>query len=131
MIAPKKAVDDVLDAIETGQITDVKVLGKLFADLHSNYYNYEWKWAYNVIQEYYGVSLESVTVEKLSELIVRWRSSVIALDNLIYEDARKEFVLAGLSDFEADPFVKSVKEHIADKTHLADKALKKIVVPLD
>lgn len=131
MIAPKKAVDDVLDAIETGQITDVKVLGKLFADLHSNYYNYEWKWAYNVIQEYYGVSLESVTVEKLSELIVRWRASVIALDNLIYEDARKEFVLAGLSDFEADPFVKSVKEHIADKTHLADKALKKIVVPLD
>lgn len=131
MIAPKKAVDDVLDAIETGQITDVKVLGKLFADLHSNYYNYEWKWAYNVIQEYYGVSLESVTVEKLSELIVRWRSSVIALDNLIYEDARKEFDLAGLSDFEADPFVKSVKEHIADKTHLADKALKKIVVPLD
>ena len=131
MIAPKKAVDDVLDAIEKGQITDVKVLGKLFADLHSNYYNYEWKWAYNVIQEYYGVSLESVTVEKLSELIVRWRSSVIALDNLIYEDARKEFVLAGLSDFEADPFVKSVNEHIADKTHLADKALKKIVVPLD
>ncbi len=131
MIAPKKAVDDVLDAIEKGQITDVKVLGKLFADLHSNYYNYEWKWAYNVIQEYYGVSLESVTVEKLSELIVRWRSSVIALDNLIYEDARKEFDLAGLSDFEADPFVKSVKEHIADKTHLADKALKKIVVPLD
>ena len=131
MIAPKKAVDDVLDAIEKGQITDVKVLGKLFADLHSNYYNYEWKWAYNVIQEYYGVSLESLTVEKLSELIVRWRSSVIALDNLIYEDARKEFDLAGLSDFEADPFVKSVKEHIADKTHLADKALKKIVVPLD
>ena len=131
MIAPKKAVYDVLDAIEKGQITDVKVLGKLFADLHSNYYNYEWKWAYNVIQEYYGVALESVTVEKLSELIVRWRSSVIALDNLIYEDARKEFVLAGLSDFEADPFVKSVKEHIADKTHLADKALKKIVVPLD
>ena len=131
MIAPKKAVDDVLDAIEKGQITDVKVLGKLFADLHSNYYNYEWKWAYNVIQEYYGVALESVTVEKLSELIVRWRSSVIALDNLIYEDARKEFDLAGLSDFEADPFVKSVKEHIADKTHLADKALKKIVVPLD
>lgn len=131
MIAPKKAVDDVLDAIEKGQITDVKVLGKLFADLHSNYYNYEWKWAYNVIQEYYGVSLESVTVEKLSELIVRWRSSVIALDNLIYEDARKEFDLAGLSDFDADPFVKSVKEHIADKTHLADKALKKIVVPLD
>ncbi len=131
MIAPEKAVDDVLDAIEKGQITDVKVLGKLFADLHSNYYNYEWKWAYNVIQEYYGVALESVTVEKLSELIVRWRSSVIALDNLIYEDARKEFDLAGLSDFEADPFVKSVKEHIADKTHLADKALKKIVVPLD
>lgn len=131
MIVPKKAVDDVLNAIEKRQITDVRVLGRLFADLHSNYYNYEWTWAYYMIQKYYGLSLESVTVEKLSELIVRWRSSVIALDNLIYEDARKEFALAGLPDFDADPFVKSVKEHIADKTHLADKALKKIVVPLD
>ena len=131
MIVPQKAVDDVMDAMEKGRITDVRVLGRLFADLHSNYYNYEWKWAYNAIREYYGVSLESVTVEKLSELIVRWRSSVIALDNLIYEDAGKEFALAGLPDFDADPFVKSVKEHIADKTDLAGKALKKIVVPLD
>lgn len=131
MIVPQKAVDDVLDAMEKGRITDVRVLGRLFADLHSNYYNYEWKWAYNAIREYYGVSLESVTVEKLSELIVRWRSSVIALDNLIYEDAGKEFALAGLPGFDADPFVKSVKEHIADKTDLAGKALKKIVVPLD
>ncbi|MBO5862163.1 MAG: DUF4954 family protein [Bacteroidales bacterium] len=131
MIAPEKAVDDVLDAIENGRITDVKMLGRLFADLHSNYYNYEWKWACYMIQEYYGLSLESVTVEKLSELIIRWRSSVIALDNLIYEDARKEFTLAGLSGFDDDPFVKSVREHIASKTALADKALKKIVVPLD
>lgn len=131
MIAPEKAVEDVLAAIENGRITDVKMLGRLFADLHSNYYNYEWKWAFYMIQEYYGLSLESVTVEKLSELIIRWRSSVIALDNLIYEDARKEFTLAGLSGFDDDPFVKSVREHIADKTDLADKALKKIVVPLD
>lgn len=131
MIAPEKAVEDVLAAIENGRITDVKMLGRLFADLHSNYYNYEWKWAFYMIQEYYGLSLESVTVEKLSELIIRWRSSVIALDNLIYEDARKEFTLAGLSGFDDDPFVKSVREHIADKTNLADKALKKIVVPLD
>ena len=131
MIAPEKAVEDVLAAIENGRITDVKMLGRLFADLHSNYYNYEWKWACYMIQEYYGLSLESVTVEKLSELIIRWRSSVIALDNLIYEDARKEFTLAGLSGFEDDPFVKSVREHIANKTALADKALKKIVVPLD
>ena len=131
MIAPEKAVEDVLAAIENGRITDVKMLGRLFADLHSNYYNYEWKWACYMIQEYYGLSLESVTVEKLSELIIRWRSSVIALDNLIYEDARKEFTLAGLSGFDDDPFVKSVREHIASKTDLADKALKKIVVPLD
>jgi NDP-sugar pyrophosphorylase family protein len=131
MIAPEKAVEDVLAAIENGRITDVKMLGRLFADLHSNYYNYEWKWACYMIQEYYGLSLESVTVEKLSELIIRWRSSVIALDNLIYEDARKEFTLAGLSGFDDDPFVKSVREHIASKTGLADKALKKIVVPLD
>ena len=126
LIAPQKAVSDLLDAVERGTLNDVAELNHCFADLHSQYYDFEWNWAYRVIEEYYGVSLDSVEPEKLVELICRWRSSVVALDNLIYEDARKEFSLTGMSDFESDPFVKSVRAHIDAKTELADKVLSRL-----
>ena len=126
LIAPQKAVSDLLDAVERGTLNDIAELNHCFADLHSQYYDFEWNWAYRVIEEYYGVSLDSVEPEKLVELICRWRSSVVALDNLIYEDARKEFSLTGMSDFESDPFVKSVRAHIDAKTELADKVLSRL-----
>lgn len=126
LIAPQKAVSDLLDAIERGTLNDIAELNHCFADLHSQYYDFEWNWAYRVIEEYYGVSLDSVEPEKLVELICRWRSSVVALDNLIYEDARKEFSLTGMSDFESDPFVKSVRTHIDAKTNLADQVLSRL-----
>ena len=126
LIAPQKAVSDLLDAVERGTLYDVAELNHCFADLHSQYYDFEWNWAYRVIEEYYGVSLDSVEPEKLVELICRWRSSVVALDNLIYEDARKEFSLTGMSDFESDPFVKSVRAHIDAKTNLADQVLSRL-----
>ena len=126
LIAPQKAVSDLLDAVERGTLNDVAELNHCFADLHSQYYDFEWNWAYRVIEEYYGVSLDSVEPEKLVELICRWRSSVVALDNLIYEDARKEFSLTGMSDFESDPFVKSVRTHIDAKTNLADQVLSRL-----
>jgi hypothetical protein len=126
LIAPQKAVSDLIDAIERGSLNDIAELNHCFADLHSQYYDFEWNWAYRVIEEYYGVSLDSVEPEKLVELICRWRSSVVALDNLIYEDARKEFSLTGMSDFESDPFVKSVRAHIDAKTNLADQVLSRL-----
>ena len=126
LIAPQKAVSDLLDAVERGTLNDVAELNHCFADLHSQYYDFEWNWAYRVIEEYYGVSLDSVEPEKLVELICRWRSSVVSLDNLIYEDARKEFSLTGMSDFESDPFVKSVRTHIDAKTNLADQVLSRL-----
>lgn len=126
LIAPQKAVSDLIDAIERGTLNDIAELNHCFADLHSQYYDFEWNWAYRVIEEYYGVSLDSVEPEKLVELICRWRSSVVALDNLIYEDARKEFSLTGMSDFESDTFVKSVRAHIDAKTNLADQVLSRL-----
>ena len=126
LIAPQKAVSDLLDAVERGTLNDVAELNHCFADLHSQYYDFEWNWAYRVIEEYYGVSLDSVEPEKLVELICRWRSAVVALDILIYEDARKEFSLTGMSDFESDPFVKSVRAHIDVKTNLADQVLSRL-----
>ena len=147
MIAPKKAISDLLDAVESGKVSDVDSLNKCFADIHSEYYSFEWRWACRAMEEYYGFKLADASVEDLSELVQRWRNSVVSLDKLIYEDARKEFSLSAMTSFgadgdaferdqdfmnvrgsffEADPFVTSVKDHIKVKSALGDSALAKL-----
>ena len=144
LIAPKQAVSALLDDIQSGVLTDVNAVNERFAQMHKKYYFYEWKWAYKVIQEYYKVDLQTVSAEKLRELVNRWKESVVGLDNLIYEDARKEFSLTAMTSFgadgdenqrkedfmqvrgsffEADPFVTSVKEHINVKSALGDRVI--------
>ena len=147
MIAPKNAVSDLLDDVESGKIADVAELNRRFFDIHSNYYEYEWNWAYKAIEEYYGIDLSKAGVDELKVLVCRWRNSVVGLDNLIYEDARKEFSLSAMTSFgadgddvqrdrdflqvrgsmfESDPFVCSVKDHIRVKTDLAEEALRRL-----
>ena len=147
MIAPKDAVSDLLDDVQNGILSDVEEINARFAQIHSSYYDYEWCWAYGVIEDYYGVDLSTISSDGLRELVNRWKTSVVGLDNLVYEDARKEFSLSAMTSFGADgdekvrkedfmqvrgsffesnPFVVSVKEHIRVKTELGDSILARL-----
>ena len=126
MIAPCKAVDDILADVESGKTAELDVFNRRIAALHDEYYHYEWRWACKAMEEYYGLKLAESSASELSKLICRWRESVVTLDRLLYEDARKEFSLSGMPDFESDPFVRSVKEHIEVKSSLADQVLEKL-----
>ncbi len=147
MIVPKKAVTDILDDIENERISDLDSLDARFRSLHADYYEYEWKWAYDVIKEHYGVSLAEAGLDDIRNLVMRWKDSVVSLDNMLYEDARKEFSLTMMTSFGADgddrqrkqdfiqvrgakfdndPFVVSVKEHIRVKSELYEKALARL-----
>ena len=126
MIAPGKAVEDIVSDVESGRTSDLEILNERISSLHSEYYHYEWRWACKAMEDYYGFRLSELAADDLSRLVRRWRDSVVALDRLLYEDARKEFSLSGMPDFESDPFVRSVKEHIEIKSSLADQVLEKL-----
>ncbi len=147
MIAPKQAISDLLDAIESREVSDVDTLHRRFCEYHSEYYRFEWHWVYKVLENYYGINLQEATVEQLSDIVKRWRESVVGLDKMIYDDAGKEFSLSSMtsfgadgnaserredfmqvrgSSFESDPFVQTVKEHIEVKSALGDSALAKL-----
>ena len=126
MIAPQKAVDDIISDVETRRTSDLEILNERISSLHCEYYHYEWRWASIAMEEYYGFRLSELSADDLSKLICRWRDSVVALDRLLYEDARKEFSLSSMPDFDSDPFVCSVKEHIEVKSSLADQVLEKL-----
>ncbi len=148
LIAPRSAVELLMDRIQNGEITSIDGITDGFAQIHSRYYEYEWTWAYRIIKEYYGVDLSSAPTEEIVGLVRRWRESVVSLDRLVYEDARKEFSLSAMtsfgvdggearriqdfeqvrgSSFESNAFVKSIMEHIAVKSELGDTCVKKII----
>lgn len=147
MIAPKDVIDELLNDIENGIITKAHELNRRFALIHSKYYEYEWTWAHDVVEKYFNVDLETISREEVIKIVEKWKESVVGLDRLIYDDARKEFSLSAMTSFgadgdeiqrnqdfeqvrgsffENDPFVKSVKEHIEVKSRLGDSIVAKL-----
>ena len=95
------------------------------------------------LKEWCGKSVDEITRDDVRAIITRWLDSVTALNHMLLDDARKEYSLQsrtgfGIDDptgeadndfvsvrgqFEADPFVKMVQDHIVTKTALAQSAL--------
>ena len=144
MIAPKAEVEKLLDDIESGCITTMAEIHERFLFLHSHYYDFEWTWAHDMLESFYGIDLEQITREQVVTLVETWKSSVTGLDRLVYEDAKKEFSLSAMTGFGADgdneqknqdfmevrgcqfdsnPFVLETLDHIKRKTALGDELI--------
>lgn len=152
LIAPKNAIVDLVKDVENGTVADIDTLNSRFALIHANYYDYEWQWAYDVAEKWFGVELSQITLAQLERIVRKWHESVIGLDEILYNDAHKEFSLSAMtsfgadgndrerardfeivrgSDFEANPFVQSIKDHITAKTTLARDVLARFGVAFD
>jgi hypothetical protein len=146
LIAPKKDVDKILDNVESGVINSVEALSESFAELHKYYYIWEWTWACKKIEEESGISIKNFTSKDVISVVQRWKKSVVELDNLLYEDARKEFTLSSMTgfgidggdevkkldfeqvrgEFESNSVVSAIQEHIKQKTALADELIQRM-----
>jgi len=109
LIAPKEAIDTLLTRVEEGSI-GLKELADGFHSLHSNYYTYEWTWAYDKYADFFGYPLEQITGAQVIDIVYKWKEAVIGLDHELYDDAHKEFNLASMTGFGADG-TKEDKEH--------------------
>ncbi len=78
MIAPQSEVEALLDDVESGKVADVRSLHKRFVSIHSDYYNYEWTWAYNLIKPFYGIDPEMITSEDVIRIVEQWKDSEAA-----------------------------------------------------
>lgn len=147
LIAPASSIDQICNDIESGKIADTTALSKAFADIHSNYYSYEWTWAHEAIKRFFGIDPAIITRKQAIEIIKQWKNAVVGLDKLIYDDARKEFALSAMTSFGADgdknrrdedfanvrggtfdenPFVQEVLDHISRKSALGDAMIAKL-----
>jgi len=146
LLAPSTEIDKLIENVETGKITDINEVNAVFKNLHENYYAMEWTWAWDKIQEYYGLSLESISVKDIINIVEQWKAAVVKLDNMIYDDAKKEFSLSSQTGFgmdgnrkdqktdfeqvrgvfEENHFVKAITEHIEVKTKLGNDIIRKL-----
>lgn len=147
LITPASEIEKLCKDVADRKITSVTQLKGRFADIHNNYYQYEWTWAYGVIETFWNVNLSTITREQAASIVKQWKAAVISLDKLIYDDASKEFELSCMTGFGVDgdkmrrdedfnavrggsfdenPFVLEVKDHMRRKGELGDAILKKL-----
>lgn len=138
LIAPKTVVDAFLDRVESGEVDTPEALSAGFSRMQENYYSYEWTWAYDKIKEFFNIDPQTITAKDVAFIVKRWKDAVVGLDNMLYEDAKKEFSLSSMTgfgadgskeekvkdfstvrgDFDSNPFVMEVLDHIRRKTAL-------------
>jgi hypothetical protein len=146
LIAPKREVDKLLDGIESGKVNSVEGLEEAFIEMHNSYYDWEWTWSCERIEEEAGTAVNLLTAGDVIRIVERWRKSVVDLDNLLYEDARKEFTLSSMTgfgidggdevkkldfeqvrgEFESNSVVAAIQQHIKQKTALGDELIERM-----
>ena len=143
LIAPKSEIAALMNSIEHGEIASLQAIREAFKTMADQYYSYEWTWVFQHIQQLYGIDPSKMTKEEALRLIRTWQEAVVKLDEMVYDDARKEFNLASKTgfgadgdkeqkesdfeqvrgDFESNTFVRSVLDHIKSKTELGQRAV--------
>lgn len=138
LIAPKSEIKRLTSDIASGALASLDEVEERLRELHSHYYDMEWTWVVENFRSWYGKDIAELTRADIGAIVDRWTDSVVTLDRLLYEDARKEFssiarIGFGLDgsdrrgerdfehvrgEFEKDPFVLMVLDHIEKKTAL-------------
>ena len=146
MIAPQSEIDRLLNDVDSGILSSLEAINQRFQEIHANYYQYEWTWALQKIEERLNKPYTEFTIQDIIDLAQTWKKSVVDLDNLLYEDAKKEFTLISKTgfgvdgdeatkqldfinvrgQFENNPFVQEVQEHIVKKSALCQELIDRI-----
>ena len=145
LLAPRTEVSRLMNDIENTDIT-LQQIEDRFGVMYDNYYSYEWTWAAEKLEEVWQCKVSEVSVEAVRDSVSRWKKAVVDLDNMVYEDAKKEFDLNSQTGFGVDgnadqrqadfesvrgsfdgnPFVQAVLEHIQRKTRLGEETIRQL-----
>lgn len=148
MICPHEILDNLLKSIEKGLITTLEKVNSSITQIHKNYYKYEWTWAHNIIEKFYGKKINTFIAEDVVSIVERWKESVLGIDRMLYEDAKKDFSYTTMigfgvdgkdgdremdfmqvrGNFEENPTVKAIKMHMQNKEALGNELIGRMKV---
>ena len=146
LICPYEALDSLLQSIENGETTTLEEVNSALVALHSNYYNYEWTWTLDILEQFYGKKTEDFDAEDVIKIVNKWKESVLSIDQFLYEDAKKEFSMTKMTgfgvdgesgareldfaqvrgEFEENDTVKEIKLHMHTKEELGNEIVERM-----
>ncbi|MGA2070049.1 MAG: DUF4954 family protein [Sedimentisphaerales bacterium] len=146
LFAPEEAIAKILDDIESGKLATLDQITAAFTSMHENYLAYEWAWAANVLQQRLGKTTDAISSSDIIDMINKWKSAVIELDNMLLADTEKEFAetvqtsygidgsfVERTSDFanvrgafETNTVAGEIKQHIEEKSRLAGELTRRL-----
>ncbi|MEG1616416.1 MAG: DUF4954 family protein [Bacteroidales bacterium] len=145
-IAPVIEVNDVLERVESGEIKRINAIQEEFRRLQEKYDEMEWNWNSILLERWYNIDPEEISVHEIKAILSYWHEAIIRFDELLLEDAAKEFHQSSrigygidgneadrLRDFEAvrgsyddQAFVQQIRKHIETKNKLYRELLQKL-----
>ncbi len=146
LFVPLQKVQELILSIENDEIQLLDRLSSIFEDWYNHYYEWVWNWSVPVYKEVLGIDLNTVTKSGIIRIIREWKEAVLSLDQMMYEDARKEFSLKvhtgfGMDGeaevrnvdfeqvrggFEDHPSVGDIRNHMEKKSRLAKSIIDQV-----
>ncbi|WP_346863058.1 DUF4954 family protein [uncultured Draconibacterium sp.] len=143
MICPYEALNSLLLSVENGTVLSLEEVNSGLAMLHKNYYNYEWTWAVDALEQFYGKTIDVFDGEDVIAIVEKWQKSVLEIDRYLYEDAKKEFSMIKMTgfgvdghdgareqdftevrgEFDKNETVRAIKSHMEKKANLGNEMI--------
>ncbi len=143
LIVPKSEILSLLGNIENEETRTLDAVQQAFENMNKSYYDWEWSWVIEKLEEETGKDLDDFCVDDIISIIERWDKSVSEIDNLLYDDIKKEFALSSMIGYgidedealkildfeqvrgtiESNAMALSIKDHLLSKNKIAEKII--------
>lgn len=143
LICPFETLRQFIKSVEDEELTSLEEVNAALFMMHKNYYNYEWTWAADLLEEFYGKSVDKFTASDVIKIVKKWKESVLEIDNYLYEDAKKEFSIINKigfgvdgnygereldfvevrGEFEQNEMIQAIKIHMREKEALGNEMI--------
>ena len=143
MICPADVIDRLLDSVEDGSLGSMESINSAIRAIDKNYYTYEWSWAEEILFLFHKTPVHEFKPKDVTEVVGKWMTAVLDIDEMLYNDAKKEFSLIkqtgfGIDgdeavrkldfdkvrgEFETHAEVRSIREHKAKKEILGNEVI--------
>ncbi len=91
MIAPADEIENLSEKIRNGNVKTIEEATEMLKEIHKQYDSFAWNWSLAYLEAEAGVKPDQITREILIQIITEWGINAAKFNNLILQDAAKEF----------------------------------------
>ncbi len=147
LLASESLVENFVKEIETEHLKSIDAIYSSLKKMQQTYDENEWNWCAALIEKKFEIKIEEITPALLKTIVEDWKTNLTRLNNMIMQDAQKEFdsfakIGYGIdgddsiknSDFESihgtvdgNSFIKGLKKESDEVSQKADNILELLI----